>query len=204
MFKEFWPGFVLGLSVGGYCLSACAPIFFPYLFSEKREIKQSVRIIAEFLAGRLLAYLIFGFLAGFIGQQILPAPENKKIVGLAIIFSSLLLLIYSAVKNFPNFSFCRRLGGAKIFAAFPFLFGLLIGFNVCPPFILGFSYLLKLGSWSKGLIFFSAFFLGTTVFMLPLFFFMPLSEVSKFRVVARIAGLISGVYFLFLGLKLFL
>ena len=54
-------GFWLGLSTGPYCFAACAPCLLPYLSAEGRsDLGANLRLLARFLAGRLLAYFLFG------------------------------------------------------------------------------------------------------------------------------------------------
>ena len=62
----------LGLSSGIFCLGYCYPILGPIMFSseERRGWSRAAQSLGLFLAGRLIAYLIFGLLAGLLGQRV--------------------------------------------------------------------------------------------------------------------------------------
>ena len=62
-------GFFLGLSTGLYCLGACAPVFVPYLLAEGSGGRFQARAVAEFMAGRLAAYLLFAVAVGALGAR---------------------------------------------------------------------------------------------------------------------------------------
>ena len=194
-------GFILGLSTGTYCLGFCAPLFIPYLLSEHREVKRNFAQIAEFLFGRLIAYIIFGVLIGFTGK-FLETPLAKNVVAIGVIASSVLLITYGILKNAPQFNICKKIEKSKILSRFPLLLGMTIGINVCPPFIQGVSYLLSVGRVDMSIIFFISFFFGTSIFMLPLIFSGFLTKLERLLEIARVASVIAGVWFFIYGVSL--
>ena len=62
------------------------------------------------------------------------------------------------------------------------------------------AYVFTLHSTVKGIIYFLMFFLGTTLYFLPVTFLGFLGKMKEFRLVARIAGLIVGFAFLIYGI----
>ncbi len=193
-------GFALGLSTGLYCLGACAPLFVPYLLAEARQgLRPNALVILEFLAGRLAAYLLFAAGASLLGQKAGAVPG--WLLGAGIFLSGVLLSLYAVARNAPHLSFCLPLSRALGAARLPFLFGFLVGINVCPPFTAGLVRLLALRDLPAGVLYFSAFFLGTTLYMLPMLATAPLSRVQRLRGVASIASALSGLWFMGLGLS---
>lgn len=194
-------GFILGLSTGIYCLSACGPFFVPYLLAEgKGKIKTNLGFILEFMFGRLIAYLLFALVVGFLGthyRTVIP----PKLFSLALIFSSLLLIAYALTKNLPRWRFCGWLTSHFPVTRMPFSLGFLIGFNVCPPFLVGLTRLLELNNIMGGLLFFLSFFLGTSLYMLPLILLGPLATwIERLRSIASLTALLSGIWFLVNGI----
>ena len=86
-------GLLLGLSTGLSCLGYCGPVFIPLMMAEKRGSTQSARVIAELALGRLIAYLLFGAVIGYIGNKV-DGPLFQKVMAGAMVLLSLLLLVY--------------------------------------------------------------------------------------------------------------
>ena len=124
-----------------------------------------------------------------------------RLVGAGILASGLLMLLYALVQNAPHLSVCARLSRSFAVARLPFLLGFLVGVNLCPPFMAGLLRLLTLSSVSGCVAYFAAFFVGTTVYMLPLAASAPLARSQRLRAVAAIASAFSGVWFVGLGLS---
>jgi sulfite exporter TauE/SafE len=83
----------------------------------------------------------------------------------------------------------------------PVIVGFLSGISVCPPFALALSRAFASGGVLQGIGFFVAFFLGTSIYLLP---FVPLSLLSGSRiarVLAKVGGTIVGVWFLYKGIQ---
>lgn len=196
----FISGFLTGLSVGIYCLGTCLPIFIPILLSQKRDTKSSFWLVLEFSFGRLLGYILFGFIAGYLGAAIQSLLVHQ-IAGLTTLLLGLLIVFYSL--GFLHF-------GAKIcqrhffFIRIPFFLGFLTGASPCPPFLASLSYVFNLQSAILGALFFLMFFLGTSVYIIPLAFLGFFSKKTVFQKVARISGILVGIYFLISGLKVLL
>lgn len=189
-------GFLLGLSTGVFCLSLCAPVFIPLILVEKRDKKEIFWVFGKFTAGRLIAYLIFGAIAGYWGEKL----NNKYLEGyisLAIIFLALLILFYSFGLLKKKGRLCALLKQIKL----PFLFGFLTGINICPPFLLALSYSFKMADIGKSVLFFLMFFLATSLYIFPFTFLGFLGEFQNIRKIARVAGVVVGVVFLIQGIR---
>lgn len=194
-------GFILGLSTGIYCLGACGPFFVPYLLAEgKGKIKTNLGYILEFMLGRLIAYLLFALVVSFVGTRY-QTEVPPKLLSLALIFSSLLLIAYALTKNIPQWRFCNWLTAHFHISRMPFFLGFLVGFNICPPFVVGLMRLLEISNMMHGALFFLSFFGGTSVYMLPLILLGPLAAwIERLRFIASLAAMLSGVWFLINGI----
>jgi len=190
--------FLLGLSVGIFCLSYCVPFIAPYLVSEKRKLKKNFKIILEFLLGRLGGSVLFGAIFGYLGEKIISQTADLIFIGVLMLLS--LVLIFNALGFLkPKGIFCSA-KYTKLRTKTPILIGFLMGINICPPFLMSLAYVFTLHSAIKGIVYFIMFFLGTSLYFLPITFLGQLGKMKEFRLIARIAGLIVGIAFLIYGI----
>lgn len=193
-------GFLTGLSVGVYCLGLCLPIFVPILLAEKRETKESFWLVLQFSLGRLLGYILFGLIAGFLGLAIQSklvhqlASFSTLLLGLLMIGYSLGLLRWGA----------KVCGRSFIWVKIPLLLGFLTGASPCPPFLASLGYVFNLKSILLGIVYFLFFFLGTSIYIVPLAFLGFFSQKTIFQKIARVSGILVGIYFLISGLRFLL
>lgn len=190
-------GISLGLSTGLFCLAYCAPVFVPLMISDKRGIGQSARTVFELALGRLVAYLAFGGLVSYLGMQ-LEGPFFQRVVGITMVVLSAFLLLYVATKRWPHLTLCRWVSGRHFH--FPIIFGFFTGINICPPFLLAISYTFGLRSMVKGILLFSGFFLGTSVYLVLLLPLGYLGMSQNLRLIALVTALLSGAFFFLVGL----
>jgi len=183
---------LLGFSSGVFCMSYCFPFVAPFVVFEKRKLKEDFKIVLKFVFGRLFGYLIFGAIFGYLGEKI----TNRTIdlfFFLSLFILSFLLILYSIGLMREKKEICFR---SRFKNATPLLMGFLMGINVCPPFLMALNYVFLLHAFLAGILFFFLFFLGTTIYFLPLAFLGFLNKIKEFRVVARISGILVGLLFL--------
>lgn len=196
-------GLVLGLSTGGYCIGACAPAMLPYVVSTGwKSPRVSARIVGEFLAGRLIAYLIFGTAVALVGKQFLSSPVMQRGCAVLIIGLSVLLFAHGLALNFPELRACSVLRRSAVLQRFPFAAGFVLGINVCPPMLLALTKLLVVGRWLPCMGFCVAFFLGTVVFFIPLLLSGLLGKLASVRGLGEVAVMFSGLWFFSQGIWL--
>lgn len=183
-------GLLLGLSTGVFCFSYCAPIFLPQLISEKDKYK-GWSVFLKFNLGRLLAYAIFGAVFGWLGSQV-HAQFLQNFTRPIMIVLSILLILYGLGLTLPKLRWCAWIKKAQL----PFISGFLLGINICPPFLLALTYNFQQAGVISGIIFFIMFFIGTTIYLIPLTFFGILSKTKWIRQSARLAAIIIGFVFL--------
>jgi len=196
-------GFCVGLSTGVFCLGSCLPVLLPFILVEnRRDALRNFLVVAEFSGGRLVAYLAVGITVGYLGRKI-PPGSSHAIASVLMMILSLLLIAYGMVRSFPQFKLCSMLnqlsGGFK---RLPFMTGLVMGINVCPPFLLAITRILDTGGGAfSGALFFSCFFAGTSVFIAPLIFLGPFGRFPLLAGLGRASVLMSGCVFFTIGFK---
>lgn len=185
-----------GLSTGLFCCTTCLPFVMPYLVAERRGLKRTGLVLLQFVTGRLFGYVLFGAVFGYLGERLDTGLVNV-LSSTALVLLSGLLVLYALGLLRPRWSLCERFSAR---ARTPILMGLLMGVNICPPFLLSLAYVFLLHSALKGVVYFLVFFAATTLYFVPLVFLGLLSRMEEFRVVARIAALIVGVLFAAYGI----
>jgi len=189
-------GLFLGLSLNLSCFLVCAPVLLPYIVSESAN---KLRPVLLFLAGRLTAYLFFGLASGMAGVYF-QGTLNPRIYGAMLTLFSIWLLAYSLGKLRLDFPLCRLLSDKFKGHNIPFIAGIVVGVNICPPFLIGLSHTLNMGSIFKPVIFFFGFFLGSSLWIVISFFAGELGKVKVFKVLGRAAAIIVGLWYLRQGI----
>jgi sulfite exporter TauE/SafE len=196
MQSEIFSALLLGLSSGVACLGICSPYLVPFLLAEKRTTLQNGFIILEYLGGRLIAYIVTGALAGAAGQYLSGFKISDKVSGALMIITALLLIFYSiSAAGFFEIRLAKN-----ITSRVPFFAGVVNGFNICPPFVTAAAYAISLHSVLKGAGFFMLFFMGTSVYVLPLIFTGLVSRFERARNAGKIAGILAGALILVQGI----
>lgn len=196
----FTEGLVLGLSTGIFCMGYCAPVILPYLHARDRPgWKGKALPVLIFAIGRLVAYMAFGTLLGWLGAY-LTGPESRIGLTIAFLLLSLILMSYGLSLNWPRFNLCQRLVRFSETRYFPLLLGIFTGLNVCPPFLLAADRALQHGHPWEGMWLFLAFYFGTIIYLAPFVFTQLLSRMEWVRSLAQMVALGTGVAFTIMAL----
>ena len=193
-------GFMLGLSTGPACFSACVPMLLSVSLSEGRSgsAGSNWRFLGKFIGGRFLAYLVFGLIMGVIGDRL--GAFGVRVGSWATILVSLILISYGLGVRLPHWGLCRMAAGAHDYGRLPFVLGVLTGLNVCPPFLLAISYTLQRSiSPVLGMIFFLSFFVATTLYVLPVGFVGYLPRRELLVRIGKTSAVAVGCYFCYQG-----
>lgn len=196
LFRTISEGFFLGLSTGTICVTTCTPIYLPYLMGENRNLVKNLLKIFEISAGRFISYIAFGAMAGWLGTSI-SRIDRSLFTGIAYILLSVFLILTS-VRIHRKEKACHISGILK-FTKNAFILGLLTGINFCPSFLIALSKAIELAGILSGVMLFLGFFIGTTIFLIPLAFTGLLASIKKVKVVAKIAALLIGIWFIYQG-----
>lgn len=188
--------FLVGLSSGIFCGMYCFPFIAPVLVMEKRKTSQDFMLLLKFIFGRLLGYVTFGAVFGYLGEKITQRSFDL-LTSFILIILSLVLSLYALGFIKKKAPFCLK---SKIKTKIPILMGFLMGINVCPPFLMSLVYVFKLHSVLYGIIYFLVFFFATTLYFIPLGFLGYFNKFKEFQKVGRISALIVGVSFFVYGI----
>jgi sulfite exporter TauE/SafE len=198
-------GFLLGLSTGAVCISTCVPALMPFLLMEERRTGRNFCYLGEFLLGRLLGYMLFAFAAWMVSCCLIDAADYRGTVhGVVFYILAVWLLIYTLAKTERNCP-ANTAGGRLALSArakgwiAPLMVGFLTGLNLCPPFLLAFAGASDRVGFLNIALYFLLFFLGTSVYFLPLPFTGVLKMRAQLQVIGKMAALIASAYYLYTG-----
>lgn len=189
-------GFMLGLATGTTCLATCGPVYAPYLMQYERNFLKSLFALLEISAGRFITYVVIGIIAGFIGSSIANI-EREYFTSIAYILFSLFLLLTTFRTSRKDR--CCQTGKWAGITDRPLLLGLLTGINFCPSFLLAATKAIDHSGPLAGVVLFSSFFVGTSLFLLPLSFFGYFGIKKQFRIIARICAILISAWFIWHG-----
>jgi sulfite exporter TauE/SafE len=195
--------FLLGLSSGTYCAVACAPVALPFLSSQARAgkpFRANGILVALFLGGRLLAYIAVGAALGAIGAysaRYVDPGFSRLLTRISYSLAGAVMIVAGLSEAFPRVKACeiaRRLWRPGMSA---FLFGLATGASICPPFFAAAARVFAGSSPVSGAGYFIFFFIGTSVWLVPLLGLPAVLRRSEiFRFIARSVMTLLGLYFL--------
>ncbi|OPY69666.1 MAG: hypothetical protein A4E57_01036 [Syntrophorhabdaceae bacterium PtaU1.Bin034] len=198
--------FLLGLSNGAVCLAYCAPVLIPYLLGRGEGIRKNGGIVLHFLLGRLLGYLLFGIMAWAFTDSLLQAVGYRELIlGSAYVVLSALLIFYGFFDARPPSCAAPRFSRLSSYLGqasrlIPIAAGIATGFSFCPPFLLVLTGATEEASLTRTVLFFFAFFLGTSVFFLPAPFFGMLKSIAALKTVGKMAAGVMGIYYFYSGI----
>jgi len=209
-------GAELGLAAGAGCLAVCAPVAgVAMLAGGERGGRGGARSLLSFLLGRFVGYCLFGAAAGALGTTVGWDPASWVAVASSVILAAALIATgFMAGRRSGSFEgpacpsgrgraswFERRLcpvAGTRL-SRLPLILGFLSGLNICPAFIYAGKEALGAGGAAGGLVFFTGFFAGTSVWLLPLAL-LPMAWIRTGRErisrLARVAAIVVGVVLL--------
>jgi sulfite exporter TauE/SafE len=199
----------LGITSGPVCLASCGPVVAPTLLAEGHGIRPAARYLSVFLAARLAGYLLFAAIAWQLGALISLAPQARLLLTGAVYAAlAVTLFWYAYASRFKPIHACAapqlvRIGHpiqpSSTGAA---ALGLLTGLNLCPPFIAAGVRAAQSASMLQALLFFTLFFLGTSVWFIPIAAMGCVARNDAVITVARITMGLVALYYLFLGISL--
>ncbi len=198
-------GFLLGIASGSVCLAYCAPVLVPYLLGEARTVRANLVPVGSFLGGRLAGYMAFAVLAWLTHSLVIEhLPYQKILLGIVTIGLAILLMVYGFMgrdRHCPAMSANTVAGtGWRGFVLMPVMLGFLTGVNICPPFLLAFSSAAQLSQLWRSLLFFAAFFVGTSVYIAPLPLVGLVGGCEGIRIIGRLAAGVVGLFYLYSGI----
>ncbi len=183
-----------GLSLGVFCLSYCFPFLATFMASQPRSLKDNSHLVLRFILGRLLGYLLFGSIFGYLGEKF-QSRTLTIITDISLILISIILILYLS----------GLIKQKKICAAQKFqnrnclLMGFLMGINLCPPFLLSIPYVFSLHSVLESVLYFLVFFAVSCIYFIPMIWVGMLARIKEFQTIARLSGFICAGIFIIYG-----
>ncbi|TAM37870.1 hypothetical protein EPN54_04850 [bacterium] len=209
LLQLFGIGFSFGLA--GPCLLVCTPVLISYITGKQLKFRQALVDISIFLSGRLLAYLLLGYLAGLSGL-VLRQFANSGLVSLFKLAGGIIIIllgIYVWLGREPLSRLCKCKAGAIFNSGSLFILGFIVGVFPCAPLL---ALLLEITLISRsamnGMLY--AFFFGLGTFISGLIAVAALSGISTWLAPrffkSKTAGLIfklsCALLLILLGLNL--
>jgi sulfite exporter TauE/SafE len=174
------------------------------LTAEAGSGRRGFRLVGFFLLGRAGAYAGLGLLAWCFGSAVQRWPAWRSLIlGAALMGFSVLLLRYGfgsdPVARPGRLPTCvnrrsYRTPGLAVIG------GLVTGLNPCAPVLLAFTAAAQSQTILGSLVFFLCFFVGTSVYLVPLPLLGFLGRWNRLRLVARLALGLMGAFYLYAGL----
>jgi sulfite exporter TauE/SafE len=206
-------GLLLGLASGTTCLAFCAPVLVTYLLHEGSGVRQNLATLLMFLGGRLGGYALFALLAWALGSLLLGATTGASVgyqrllIGAAYAGLAVLLLVGVLRRRAPAPGACALAGARATLSRWPRLrrellplgMGFLAGLKVCPPLLLAFTDAASSGTLLGSLVLFLTFFVGTSLYFIPLSLLGAFKRVASLRTVGQLAAVIVALYYLVAG-----
>lgn len=199
-------GMLLGLSTGASCLFQCGPAVLPFLLGQSVGVRRSYVYLLRFMAGRLLAYLLLGVVAGVLGGA-MPQQLSGVVLGVAYCVLAAMMIAYG-MHRFRQICLgqIKRKAESALRQRFPEFVpvagGFLTSMSVCPPLLLALSKGAEGGSIASGVATFAAFFVGTAVYFAPLPILGLWRKNNVLPIIGKYASIIAGVMFMVKGVAM--
>ena len=208
--RTIWSLFLTGLVLGyGPCLLSCGPLLVSYITARQDTPGKGLLTYGIFALTRIAVYLVFGVLAGLVGEWVLHRFFESFF--LQVLFSAfgLLLIIFGLLVVFSKFSiggschrFLERTAGPNSVGNAA-LFGLVVSFAPCLPLIAVLGYIVLIAdSWTKGLVYMFSFGLGTVLspmIILAIFAGWTGRAIKKNPWIAAVVNVACGLVLVYLG-----
>jgi hypothetical protein len=192
---------ILGLSSGSACLATCGMVMFPYLMAGSASVKRIAIDLSLFLLTRFVIYFILATLAWYFGQAIFSNPVVRNIVpGILYIVFAIMLVRYSISRNRNRNCPAKIVKTVNNHRLVPILLGVVNSLGFCPALFIILTKGATQGTLVQSYIAFLAFFIGSSLWFLPL----PLAgKIRRKEVLTNIGILatgLAGIIFMIKGL----
>src|ERR1035437_3261553 len=193
--------FILGISSGSACLATCGIVMFPYLMAGEAGVKKIAIDLSLFLLTRFVIYFMLTTFAWRFGQAFFNNPVVRNIIpGILYIVFAVLLVWYSFDKNRNPACPAKIIKSVSDRRLVPILLGVVNSLGFCPALFLILTKSAIQVTLAQSYIAFLAFFVGSSLWFLPL----PLAGKIRKKEVLRNIGILAtglaGIIFMIKGL----
>lgn len=192
---------ILGISTGSACVATCGMVMFPYLMSGSASVKRITIDLTIFMIFRFIGYFILATLTWYFGQALFSNPLVRNIVpGILYIVLSVMLVYYSISKSRkPNCpaKMVTTISNKKLV---PILLGLVNSLGFCPALFIVLTKGATQSTLIQSYLAFTAFFIGSSVWFLPLPFAGKIKKVEVLKTIGILATGLAGIIFMIKGI----
>lgn len=184
---------VLGFTYGiGPCTISCAPIVVPLLMASSKNRKEGVISSFVFSFGRVLSYVLLGFITGWVGQTI-NFFVSKRILGIFFVLLGIAVLLKFQGK-------CIIKNKLKITGyRMSFVSGFIYGLGPCPPLIALLGMAAQSQSALIGALMGLLFGIGTVISPIIILGFFS-GWIAKQKEFKQVIPYVSGAFLVLMGL----
>jgi len=200
---------LLGLASGPACVASCGPVLVPTLLVERAGWRVNSLYLGTFLSLRFVGYMLFAAIAAAVGQLVAFSVSTRAIVfGVVHLLLAVALIAYARIAGRACAGHCSTPQlvniGVEPRRAMPnaAVLGLLTGVSLCPPFVAAGVRAAQLGSLSGAVVFFAAFFVGTSLWFVPFIGIGWIRRNEAVLTVARMAMVLIALYYAYVGFAL--
>ncbi len=195
--------FILGLSTGSACLLTCGMVLFPYLMSGTAGVKRITIDLSFFLLSRMVVYAFLAVISWYLGKTFLTNQVVREVVpGILYIVFAMMLIWYAVDRNRQKecpAKFVTTVNNRKLI---PVFLGVVNSLGFCPALFLILTKGASEGSLSESLLAFLFFFIGSSLWFLPLPLAGKLKKKKVFETIGILATGLAGVIFVIKGLTI--
>jgi len=192
---------ILGISTGSACVATCGMVMFPYLMSGSAGIRKITTDLSIFMVTRFVAYFILATLSWYFGQALFSNPLVRNIVpGILYIALSIMLVYYSLNSSRkPNCpaKMVTTINNKKLI---PILLGIVNSLGFCPALFIVLTKGATQSSLLQSYLAFTAFFIGSSIWFLPLPFAGKIKKVEALKTIGILATGLAGIIFMIKGI----
>ena len=195
--------FILGLSIGTACLATCGMIMFPYLMAGSAGVKKIALDLLVFLITRLIVYFILATVAWYFGQAIFSsAVVHNYLPGVLYVFFAGMLIWYSIGKNRKKECPASIVTTIDNHRLVPVLLGIVSSLGFCPALLIIITKSATQGTLFQSYMAFLAFFIGSSLWFLPLPFAGTIRRKKVIETIGIFATGIAGTIFIIKGIAI--
>lgn len=192
---------ILGLGSGSACLATCGIVLFPYLMAGSAGAGRIATDLSLFLLSRLLVYMILATVSWFFGQAVLTNAFIRNILpGFLYVFFAAMLIWYSITNKRHDECPARIVSTVNNRKLVPVLLGVINSLGFCPSMYIMLTKGATQGTLAGSYLAFFAFFIGSSVWFIPL----PLAGKIRKKEVLRTIGImatgLAGMIFMIKGI----
>ena len=194
---------ILGISSGSACVATCGLVMFPYLMSGSAGTRRITIDLSIFMAVRFLVYFILATLSWYFGQALFSNPIVRNIVpGILYIGLSVMLVYYSISKSRKSNCPAKMLTTINNKKLIPIILGVVNSLGFCPALFIVLTKGATQNSLMQSYLAFTAFFIGSSLWFLPLPFAGKIKKVELLKTIGILATGLAGIIFMIKGITI--